>query len=74
MNSALLLSLGLIALVSFLVYRVYFHPLSHIPGPTLAKLTYLYEWYYDLYQSGQFTFKLRALHQKYGTKHPHLVN
>ncbi|KAJ5702274.1 benzoate 4-monooxygenase cytochrome P450 [Penicillium malachiteum] len=34
--------------------------------PPLAKVTYLYEWYYDLYQGGQFTFKLPDLHRKYG--------
>ncbi|KAJ6090139.1 benzoate 4-monooxygenase cytochrome P450 [Penicillium sp. IBT 16267x] len=58
--------LGLVALVSLLAYRIYFHPLAHIPGPPLAKVTYLYEWYYDLYRRGQFTFQLRALHDKYG--------
>ncbi|KAJ6150673.1 benzoate 4-monooxygenase cytochrome P450 [Penicillium chermesinum] len=63
MDILLLLSLALVAL---LAYRLYFHPLAHIPGPPLAKVTYLYEWYYDLYQSGQFTFQLRALHRRYG--------
>ncbi|KAE8319328.1 putative benzoate 4-monooxygenase cytochrome P450 [Aspergillus transmontanensis] len=43
-----------------------FHSLAHIPGPPLAKVTYLYEWYYDLYQSDQFTFQLKDLHHKYG--------
>jgi len=60
--------LGLVAVISLLAYRIYFHPLAHIPGPPLAKITYLYEWYYDLYRSGQFTFQLRALHDKYGMK------
>ncbi|CAL5868081.1 uncharacterized protein PFLUO_LOCUS2304 [Penicillium psychrofluorescens] len=66
MDVLLLLSLALVALISLLAYRVYFHPLAHIPGPPLAKITYLYEWYYDLYRSGQFTFQLRAQHRKYG--------
>ena len=66
MEVLLLLSLALAALISLLAYRIYFHPLAHIPGPPLAKITYLYEWYYDLYQSGQFTFQLPALHRKYG--------
>ena len=62
----LLLSLALVALISLVAYRVYFHPLAHIPGPPLAKVTYLYEWYYDLYRGGQFTFQLKNLHEKYG--------
>ncbi|KAJ5672267.1 benzoate 4-monooxygenase cytochrome P450 [Penicillium longicatenatum] len=66
MDILLLLSLALVALISLLAYRIYFHPLAHIPGPLLGRITYLYEWYYDLYQSGQFTFQLRALHHKYG--------
>ncbi|KAJ5626998.1 benzoate 4-monooxygenase cytochrome P450 [Penicillium herquei] len=66
MSITLLLSVALAALISLLIYRIYFHPLSHIPGPPLAKVTSLYEWYYDLYQGGQFTFKLPALHRKYG--------
>ena len=51
---------------SFSVYRLFLHPLSHLPGPKLAHVTYLYEWYYDLYLRGQYTFKLRELHKKYG--------
>ncbi|KAE8415948.1 putative benzoate 4-monooxygenase cytochrome P450 [Aspergillus pseudocaelatus] len=34
--------------------------------PAFHQETYLYEWYYDLYQSGQFTFQLKNLHRKYG--------
>ncbi|KAE8336391.1 hypothetical protein BDV24DRAFT_168322 [Aspergillus arachidicola] len=66
MGILLLLSLALTVFTSLLAYRVYFHPLAHIPGPPLAKVTYLYEWYYDLYQSGQFTFQIKDLHHKYG--------
>jgi hypothetical protein len=73
MGILLLFLLGLVALFSLLVYRICFHPLAHIPGPPLAKVTYLYEWYYDLYRSGQFTFQLRALHDKYGIRLPNLV-
>lgn len=59
-------SLCLLYVAAILVYRFFFHPLVHIPGPTLAKATYLYEWYYDLYLSGQYTFKLKELHKQYG--------
>lgn len=52
--------------VTLMFYRYCFHPLSHFPGPLLAKTTYFYEWYYDLYLKGQFTFHLKMLHQNYG--------
>lgn len=48
------------------IYRLYFHPLSHIPGPKLAALTRWYEAYYDVYQNGQYTFKIKELHKEYG--------
>lgn len=50
-----------------LVYRFYFHPLAKFPGPKLAIATYWYERYYDVIRGGQFTFKLRELHKKYGS-------
>ncbi|OAX85369.1 hypothetical protein ACJ72_00258 [Emergomyces africanus] len=56
----------LIYIATLLFYRFFFHPLAHIPGPPLAVATYLYEWYYDLYLGGQFTFHLKELHKKYG--------
>ncbi|KAL4864238.1 hypothetical protein BDV12DRAFT_176445 [Aspergillus spectabilis] len=60
------LSLGLIYTTSLITYRIYFHPLAAIPGPPLARITYLFEWYYDLFLGGQFTSRLAALHQEYG--------
>jgi hypothetical protein len=48
------------------IYRVTLHPLAHIPGPRLASITYLYEWYHDIYHIGRFPWKLRDLHEKYG--------
>lgn len=60
-------TLCFVYILSLLVYRISFHPLVHLPGPWLAKATYSYEWYYDLYLPGQFTFKLKELHKRYGT-------
>ncbi|KAJ0425639.1 putative benzoate 4-monooxygenase cytochrome P450 [Aspergillus carlsbadensis] len=48
------------------VYRVTLHPLAHIPGPRLASVTYLYEWYHDIYHLGQLPWKLKNLHERYG--------
>ncbi|KAL9097878.1 MAG: hypothetical protein Q9165_000204 [Trypethelium subeluteriae] len=50
------------------IYRLFFHPLAHIPGPKLAACTYLYELYFDLIKppQGQYVFHTEKLHQAYG--------
>jgi hypothetical protein len=56
--------LGVITFRTF--YRIYFHPLSKIPGPKLAAATHLYEFYYDIICGGKFLFQIEKLHKKYG--------
>ena len=48
------------------IYRLYFSPIAHFPGPKLAALTQWYEIYYDVYLNGQFTLHVKELHEKYG--------
>ncbi|KAK0637582.1 Cytochrome P450 monooxygenase yanH [Lasiodiplodia hormozganensis] len=48
------------------VYRLYLSPLASFPGPKLAALTLWYEYYYDGIKGGQYTFKLKELHEQYG--------
>lgn len=48
------------------VHRLYLSPISHIPGPKLAALTWGYEFYYDVLLGGQYTFKILDLHRRYG--------
>ncbi|GAE00276.1 cytochrome P450 [Paecilomyces variotii No. 5] len=48
------------------VRRLFFHPLSHIPGPRLAALTRWYEFYYDVVLPGKYIFKIQELHHEYG--------
>ncbi|KAL3441784.1 cytochrome P450 [Aspergillus insuetus] len=55
-----------IFLVARTIYRLYFHPLSHIPGPKLAAATHLYEFYYDVWHSGRYLFEIEKMHQQYG--------
>jgi hypothetical protein len=55
-----------IALVTIAVYRIYFHPLAKFPGPKLAALTFLYEFYFDGVKHGQYTNEIARMHQKYG--------
>lgn len=58
--------LGLAYLIALAVYRLWFSPIAHFPGPRLAALTVLYEFYYDTICCGQFTFQIGRLHEKYG--------
>jgi hypothetical protein len=47
-------------------YSVYFGPLAKFPGPKLAAATLWYEFYYDVILRGQYTFKIKELHNQYG--------
>jgi len=53
-----------ITLISIGVYRVFFHPLSHIPGPPFAKLTHL--WQTKSYFTGNWHNDVLQIHEKYG--------
>ncbi|OTB08292.1 hypothetical protein M426DRAFT_52547 [Hypoxylon sp. CI-4A] len=50
------------------IYRLYFHPLRHIPGPKLAALTQWVETYYECFKppGGQFMWEYQKWHKKYG--------
>ncbi|KAF2766601.1 putative P450 monooxygenase [Teratosphaeria nubilosa] len=60
--------LGLLAFHEFSIffYRLNLHPLARFPGPRLAAITGLYEFYHDAIRPGQYTFVIRQLHHKYG--------
>lgn len=49
------------------VYRLYFSPVAGFPGPRLAALTFLYEFYYDFFLQGRYSWKIQQLHTRYGT-------
>ncbi|ODH20230.1 hypothetical protein ACO22_05937 [Paracoccidioides brasiliensis] len=49
-----------------LVYRLFISPLSKFPGPKLAAATLWYEFYYDAVLKGQYTFRIKEMHLKYG--------
>ncbi|KAJ5875447.1 uncharacterized protein N7473_012794 [Penicillium subrubescens] len=48
------------------IYRLYLHPLRRIPGPRLAAITHLYEFYYDVLCRGRFIWEIERLHKQYG--------
>ena len=52
--------------IGLYVYRIYFDPLSKIPGPKLAAASLWYEFYYDVIKEGRYTWKIWELHDKYG--------
>ncbi|KAH6693326.1 cytochrome P450 [Leptodontidium sp. MPI-SDFR-AT-0119] len=54
------------AVIYSVIWRLYFSPLAKFPGPKLAAATLLYEMYYDIVAGGQYTFKIRDMHEKYG--------
>ncbi|KAF3939249.1 hypothetical protein ABW19_dt0203342 [Dactylella cylindrospora] len=58
------LGAGAIWFILITIYRVYFHPLAHIPGPFLAKITDLYSAYYAF--KGVNHYHLYQMHKRYG--------
>ncbi|CAG7931468.1 unnamed protein product [Penicillium olsonii] len=48
------------------IYRLYFHPLSKIPGPKLAAITGAYEFYFNVIKRGMFIWEMERLHEVYG--------
>ena len=58
---------GITYVVFQVFYQLYFSPLAGFPGPKLAAVSRAYELYHDLILGGQYTFKIRDLHAKYGS-------
>ncbi|KAJ5663377.1 hypothetical protein N7507_004108 [Penicillium longicatenatum] len=56
----------LISLAIRFIYRLYFHPLSKIPGPKLAAATSAYIFYFNVIKQGTFIWELERLHEVYG--------
>ncbi|OQE22869.1 hypothetical protein PENFLA_c012G09220 [Penicillium flavigenum] len=67
---ASVLPLGVCGLVMYIavksIYRLYFHPLSKIPGPKLAAITSGYEFYFNVVKGGMFIWEMERLHEIYG--------
>jgi len=56
----------ILCVTAVVFYRLYFSPLSHIPGPPLAAVTGYYITYFDLWKDGGFVDQLKLLHSFYG--------
>lgn len=67
-SNSLSVPLGFLSLClgALIIYRLWLTPVAKFPGPKIAALTFFYEFYYDAWQEGQYTWKIRDLHKKYG--------
>src|SRR4051794_8230642 len=54
----------LVYVLATVIYRAWLHPISHVPGPFLAKVTWLYEWWYG--RVGKMHHQIDKLHKIYG--------
>lgn len=61
-----LLTVTVIYILFVAVYRLHFSPIAQIPGPRIAALTSLYEFYHDCIHLGQFYYQIQKLHEQYG--------
>ncbi|OOF93300.1 hypothetical protein ASPCADRAFT_53047 [Aspergillus carbonarius ITEM 5010] len=61
-----ILSLMAVSILARSIYCLYFHPLRKFPGPKLAAITHLVEFYYDVMQDGKFLWEIEKMHEKYG--------
>lgn len=69
LNYALVLvAATLIYLAGLVIYRLFFHPLSHIPGPKIAAATQWTETYYECFKKpgGVFMWEIMKWHEQYG--------
>lgn len=64
LSLAQITGLAAAALLTLLVYRRYFSPISDIPGPTAASLTRI--WYILRILKGDQNLELIRLHDKHG--------
>ena len=46
--------------------RLYNHPMSKYPGPSLASLTLWYKAYYEIIRDGGWSERIGQLHNQYG--------
>ena len=63
-RSAVAVCIALAALAYGLVHRLFLGPISRIPGPKLAALTFWYEFYYDVIRPGKYEWRVQEMHKE----------
>ena len=49
-----------------IVYRLWLSPLARFPGPRIAGMTSLYEFYFDYFRQATYCFEIERMHKTYG--------
>ncbi|TLD03793.1 uncharacterized protein PgNI_11655 [Pyricularia grisea] len=62
---ALLAALWASCVVGVVIYRIFLHPLAHLPGPKIAAATFLYEIAWDYFGDGAYLYEIEKMHKKY---------
>src|SRR6186713_695109 len=62
----LLVAASIMYTIHLALARLVFSPIAKFPGPKLAAFSFWYEFFYDVVQGGQYTWKIEELHKKYG--------
>ncbi|KAL4929232.1 cytochrome P450 [Aspergillus undulatus] len=62
---AVFLLVAVLRAALIVIYRLNFHPLANIPGPFIAKTTWLYSTWYNIVR-GRFYLQVQELHEQYG--------
>jgi hypothetical protein len=52
------------------VWRLTLDPIAKSPGPKLAAASFMYEFYYDINLSGQYTFKIKEISREIWSQSP----
>lgn len=60
-----IICIAIVESIRVVVYRLYFHPLVHIPGPLLARASFFYAYSYHM-RRGRFYLQIPKLHERYG--------
>jgi hypothetical protein len=66
-----LLCIILITATGTIVRRLFFHPLTHIPGPLSAAISGWNEFYSNIWLDGQWCKTYPELHRRYSMHLPH---